>query len=67
MLTTFRHYMQSPYLIMIADLWHPEEDEANPDKALSGTICSSLHRLKDVDNKGKDGILIPVVADSSSS
>ncbi|KAF4542148.1 Spore development regulator vosA [Lasiodiplodia theobromae] len=45
------HYMQSPYLIMIADLWHPEEDEANPDKALSGTICSSLHRLKDVDNK----------------
>ncbi|KAF9635416.1 Velvet factor [Lasiodiplodia theobromae] len=61
------HYMQSPYLIMIADLWHPDEDEANPDKALSGTICSSLHRLKDVDNKGKDGILIPVVADSSSS
>ncbi|OJD40524.1 velvet factor [Diplodia corticola] len=45
------HYMQSPYLIMIADLWHPEEDEANPEKALSGTICSSLHRLKDVDNK----------------
>ncbi|KAL1630197.1 hypothetical protein SLS54_001057 [Diplodia seriata] len=48
-----RHYMQSPYLIMIADLWHPEENEANPEKALSGTICSSLHRLKDVDNKGK--------------
>ncbi|KAL0256455.1 hypothetical protein SLS55_008850 [Diplodia seriata] len=47
------HYMQSPYLIMIADLWHPEENEANPEKALSGTICSSLHRLKDVDNKGK--------------
>ncbi|KAL1652249.1 hypothetical protein SLS58_000376 [Diplodia intermedia] len=46
-----RHYMQSPYLIMIADLWHPEENEANPEKALSGTICSSLHRLKDVDNK----------------
>ncbi|EKG13462.1 Velvet factor [Macrophomina phaseolina MS6] len=45
------HYMQSPYLIMIADLWHPEENEANRDKALSGTICSSLHRLKDVDNK----------------
>lgn len=45
------HFMQSPYLIMIADLWHPEEDKANPEKALSGTICSSLHRLKDVDNK----------------
>ncbi|KAK7525309.1 velvet factor-domain-containing protein [Phyllosticta citriasiana] len=45
------HYMQSPYLIMICDLWDPELEKPADDKALSGTICSSLHRLKDIDNK----------------
>ncbi|KAK7544557.1 velvet factor-domain-containing protein [Phyllosticta citribraziliensis] len=45
------HYMQSPYLIMICDLWDPEQEQPADDKALAGTICSSLHRLKDIDNK----------------
>ncbi|KAK8214016.1 velvet factor-domain-containing protein [Phyllosticta capitalensis] len=45
------HYMQSPYLIMICDLWDPTDEQPADDKALAGTICSSLHRLKDIDNK----------------
>lgn len=44
--------MQSPYLIMICDLWDPTDETPADDKALAGTICSSLHRLKDIDNKG---------------
>lgn len=52
-----RHYLQSPYYFMCCSLWDPTEDQAvpvPPSTALAGTLVSSLHRLKDVDNNGKD-------------
>jgi hypothetical protein len=48
------HFLQSPYLFMCASLWHPDSDEpwrSPPSKTLAGSMVSSLHRLKDVDNK----------------
>ena len=39
---------------MCASLWHPENDEpwrGPPSKTLAGSMVSSLHRLKDIDNK----------------
>jgi hypothetical protein len=39
---------------MSVSLWDPERDEAvpnSPSKSLAGSLISSLHRLKDIDNK----------------
>jgi hypothetical protein len=41
---------------MCASLHKADKDEAwdgNANKSLAGTLVSSLHRLKDVDNKGR--------------
>jgi hypothetical protein len=49
-----QHYLQSPYLFVVADLWKHDKDERVGDPAgnnLYGGLCSSLHRLKDTDNK----------------
>ncbi|KAF2020747.1 hypothetical protein BU24DRAFT_7915 [Aaosphaeria arxii CBS 175.79] len=48
-----RHYLQSPYLFMCASLWEAERDQAydTATSSLSGSLVSSLHRLKDTDNK----------------
>jgi Velvet factor len=52
-----RHFLQSPYLFMICSLVDGQKDEQITDTdskpALSGSLVSSLHRLKDVSNKGK--------------
>ncbi|ODM23229.1 hypothetical protein SI65_00818 [Aspergillus cristatus] len=48
-----QHYLQSPYYFMCCSLWDATEDQAvpvPPSTALAGTLVSSLHRLKDVDN-----------------
>ena len=57
-LTFIRNYLQSPYFFMCCNLWDPKEEKAVPtDKGsvLAGTLVSSLHRLKDIDNSGKQG------------
>ncbi|KAJ4360579.1 uncharacterized protein N0V89_001145 [Didymosphaeria variabile] len=49
-----QHFLQSPYLFVVADLWKPDKDERWEDRGgnnLYGGLCSSLHRLKDIDNK----------------
>lgn len=51
-----RHYLQSPYYFMCCSLYDASEDRpvpVAPSTALAGTLVSSLHRLKDVDNSGK--------------
>lgn len=51
-----RHYLQSPYYFMCCSLYDATEDRpvpVAPSTALAGTLVSSLHRLKDVDNSGK--------------
>jgi hypothetical protein len=52
-----RHFLQSPYLFMICSLVDGSKDEQITDTdnkpALSGSLVSSLHRLKDVSNKGE--------------
>ncbi|KAJ5101668.1 Velvet factor [Penicillium alfredii] len=48
-----QHYLQSPYYFMCCSLYDASEDRAvpvSPSTALAGTLVSSLHRLKDVDN-----------------
>lgn len=53
-LTRNRHFLQSPYLFMCASLWLADRDEpwkGAPTKSLAGSMVSSLHRLKDIDNK----------------
>lgn len=48
------HFLQSPYLFLVADLWKADKDERWESRGgsnLYGGLCSSLHRLKDVDNK----------------
>lgn len=52
-----QHFLQSPYLFLVADLWRADKDERFGERAsqsasyLYGGLSSSLHRLKDVDNK----------------
>lgn len=51
-----RHYLQSPYYFMCVSLYDATEDRpapVQPSTALAGTLVSSLHRLKDVDNTGQ--------------
>ncbi|KAJ5297474.1 hypothetical protein PENANT_c005G02727 [Penicillium antarcticum] len=48
-----QHYLQSPYYFMCCSLYDATEDHpvpVAPSTALAGTLVSSLHRLKDVDN-----------------
>ncbi|KAL3479880.1 velvet factor-domain-containing protein [Aspergillus californicus] len=48
-----QHYLQSPYFLMCCSLYDAQEDvpaPVSPSTALTGTLVSSLHRLKDVDN-----------------
>jgi hypothetical protein len=55
-----RHYLQSPYYFMCCSLYDANEDQpvpVPPATALAGTLVSSLHRLKDVDNNGKPAFL----------
>jgi hypothetical protein len=59
----FRHYLVSPYFFMYATLLshdpnNPHAEEQGEDRqrqpgAMLGQLCSSLHRLKDVDNQGE--------------
>jgi hypothetical protein len=48
-----QQWLQSPYLFMVASLHNtgPDEPHENVDKALIGTLTSSLHRLKASDNR----------------
>ncbi|PWY87641.1 hypothetical protein BO70DRAFT_385899 [Aspergillus heteromorphus CBS 117.55] len=48
-----QHYLQSPYYFMCCSLYDASDDNPvpiSPSTALTGTLVSSLHRLKDVDN-----------------
>ncbi|CAO1605375.1 hypothetical protein XANCAGTX0491_008894 [Xanthoria calcicola] len=48
-----QNYLQSPYLFMYVNLEPGSDDDAaklDTQDYLSGTMVSSLHRLKDVDN-----------------
>ncbi|KAJ5942485.1 Velvet factor [Penicillium verrucosum] len=48
-----QHYLQSPYYFMCCSLYDATEERpvpVAPSTALAGTLVSSLHRLKDVDN-----------------
>ncbi|KAK2732830.1 hypothetical protein FQN57_002472 [Myotisia sp. PD_48] len=48
------NYLQSPYYFMCCTLYHATEDRPAPvvsANALTGTLVSSLHRLKDIDNQ----------------
>ncbi|KAI9034794.1 protein vosA [Aspergillus affinis] len=48
-----QHYLQSPYYFMCCSLYDGSDDSpvaVSPSTALTGTLVSSLHRLKDVDN-----------------
>jgi len=48
-------FLQSPYLFMMCHL-EPDDSsisEQEAKEALTGSISSSLHRLKDVDNQGE--------------
>lgn len=49
-----QHFLQSPYLFMCTSLYKSDKDEAwegGGNKSLAGSLVSSLHRLKDVDNR----------------
>jgi hypothetical protein len=49
-----QQFLQSPYLFVSTSLWKAEKDEpweCSGDRTLSGTLVSSLHRLKDISNK----------------
>lgn len=46
-----KNYLQNPYLFMVVSLYKPDRDEPFPGSdSLTGTLSSSLHRLKDLDN-----------------
>jgi hypothetical protein len=49
-----QQFLQNPYLFVSVSLYKHDKDEAiegTPFDILSGTLVSSLHRLKDIDNK----------------
>ena len=53
---SIRNYLQSPYFFMCCNLWDAVEERAaqtDSQSVLAGTLVSSLHRLKDIDNQGK--------------
>jgi hypothetical protein len=46
-----RNYLQNPYLFMMVSLYRPDRDEPlSGSDSLTGTLSSSLHRLKDHSN-----------------
>ncbi|KAI5802225.1 velvet factor-domain-containing protein [Pyronema domesticum] len=48
-----QNYLQSPYYFMCTNLYSATHDQPSlipPHQALAGTLVSSLHRLKDIDN-----------------
>ncbi|TGZ78716.1 hypothetical protein EX30DRAFT_383404 [Ascodesmis nigricans] len=48
-----QNYLQSPYFFMAANLYRADVDapaQMAPHQALAGTLVSSLHRLKDINN-----------------
>jgi hypothetical protein len=46
------HFLQNPYLFMVVSLYKADRDEALPGaESLTGTLASSLHRLKDGSNR----------------
>ncbi|KAH0548572.1 hypothetical protein GP486_007884, partial [Trichoglossum hirsutum] len=48
-----QNYLQSPYYFMCCNLYDPLHEQpatTAPHTALAGTLVSSLHRLKDIDN-----------------
>ncbi|KAJ4361458.1 hypothetical protein N0V95_001875 [Ascochyta clinopodiicola] len=46
-----RNFLQNPYLFMVVSLYKADRDESLPgNESLSGTLSSSLHRLKDQGN-----------------
>ncbi|MCJ1472130.1 hypothetical protein MMC13_000777 [Lambiella insularis] len=48
-----QNYLQSPYFFMCCSLWDLEENkhvQQDSSAVLAGTVVSSLHRLKDIDN-----------------
>lgn len=47
-----RNYLQSPYYFMCCNLLDANHERPAQQAALAGTLVSSLHRLKDVDNSG---------------
>ncbi|KAF2203988.1 hypothetical protein GQ43DRAFT_469507 [Delitschia confertaspora ATCC 74209] len=60
-----QHYLQNPYLFMAATLWKADKDEAwdgSPNESLAGTLVSSLHRLKDTDNKEGGFFVFPDIS-----
>ena len=48
-----RNYLQSPYFFMCCNLLDANHERPAQQAALAGTLVSSLHRLKDVDNSGR--------------
>ena len=48
-----RNYLQSPYYFMCCNLLDANHERPAQQAALAGTLVSSLHRLKDVDNSGQ--------------
>jgi hypothetical protein len=47
-------YLQNPYIFVSVSLYKADKDEpidSSPNDSLTGTLVSSLHRLKDIDNK----------------
>ena len=59
-----RNYLQSPYYFMCANLLSlPADGPPQPvsQTALAGTLVSSLHRLKDVDNLGTSWCRTPLL------
>ena len=53
---TIRNYLQSPYYFVACRLWDATDDQPADkgdltDTPLVGSLVSSLHRLKDVDNQ----------------
>lgn len=46
-----KNFLQNPYLFMVVSLYRPDRDEPLPGhESLTGTLSSSLHRLKDNGN-----------------
>ncbi|KAK9719114.1 hypothetical protein K7432_004979 [Basidiobolus ranarum] len=50
----FNHVLQNPSFFMMTEVIGPTDvQQVIPSDAFSGTLSSSLHKLKDVDNNGK--------------
>jgi hypothetical protein len=59
----YRHWLQSPYLFVTCALIKADSLEAVKNgqegkQALTGSLVSSLHRLKDTNNQGRSKIII---------